>query len=285
MQEILKEMELNTGVFARRAVQEAIAGREQITPALLQTLVYAKQNAEQMVDRANYIAHIYAMYLLAQFRERRAYPLIADFFSIPGEITMDLAGDVVTEDLDRILASVSHGDTSLMQDLVEDGSANEYVRNAALRGMLVLVAQGETPRDEVVAYYQSLFQGRLAREYSYVWDGLVSCCTVLHPAEVMEDIEQAFEDGLIDEWSIRIDDVSEQLTRSRQSVLADLKNDQRLTLIEDTVSEMEWWACFRPPGRHSGARTPGQEKTKVGRNAPCPCGSGRKYKRCCGARH
>ena len=22
---------------------------------------------------------------------------------------------------------------------------------------------------------------------------------------------------------------------------------------------------------------------KVGRNAPCPCGSGKKYKRCCGA--
>jgi SWIM/SEC-C metal-binding protein len=23
-------------------------------------------------------------------------------------------------------------------------------------------------------------------------------------------------------------------------------------------------------------------ETKVGRNAPCPCGSGKKYKRCCG---
>ncbi|WP_343892776.1 SEC-C metal-binding domain-containing protein [Sphingomonas oligophenolica] len=23
--------------------------------------------------------------------------------------------------------------------------------------------------------------------------------------------------------------------------------------------------------------------TKVGRNAPCPCGSGQKFKRCCGA--
>jgi len=23
--------------------------------------------------------------------------------------------------------------------------------------------------------------------------------------------------------------------------------------------------------------------TKVGRNAPCPCGSGRKYKKCCGS--
>jgi preprotein translocase subunit SecA len=25
-----------------------------------------------------------------------------------------------------------------------------------------------------------------------------------------------------------------------------------------------------------------QRKTKVGRNDPCPCGSGRKYKKCCG---
>jgi uncharacterized protein len=31
------------------------------------------------------------------------------------------------------------------------------------------------------------------------------------------------------------------------------------------------------------ARTPAR-RPKVGRNAPCPCGSGRKYKQCCGAR-
>ncbi|PCI07422.1 MAG: hypothetical protein COB77_04715 [Gammaproteobacteria bacterium] len=24
-------------------------------------------------------------------------------------------------------------------------------------------------------------------------------------------------------------------------------------------------------------------KTKIGRNEPCPCGSGKKYKKCCGA--
>jgi hypothetical protein len=29
---------------------------------------------------------------------------------------------------------------------------------------------------------------------------------------------------------------------------------------------------------------PARGKPKVGRNEPCPCGSGRKYKRCCGAR-
>ena len=34
-------------------------------------------------------------------------------------------------------------------------------------------------------------------------------------------------------------------------------------------------------GNRSDA-TPGG-RAKVGRNAPCPCGSGKKYKRCCGA--
>ena len=45
------------------------------------------------------MAHIYAMYLLAQFREPRAYPLIVEFFSIPGDIALDTTGDVATEDL------------------------------------------------------------------------------------------------------------------------------------------------------------------------------------------
>ncbi|NLI11091.1 preprotein translocase subunit SecA [Pelotomaculum propionicicum] len=31
-----------------------------------------------------------------------------------------------------------------------------------------------------------------------------------------------------------------------------------------------------------GARQPVRKESKVGRNAPCPCGSGKKYKKCCG---
>ncbi|MEI9893551.1 MAG: SEC-C metal-binding domain-containing protein [Chthoniobacter sp.] len=29
-------------------------------------------------------------------------------------------------------------------------------------------------------------------------------------------------------------------------------------------------------------RTPVRDASKVGRNDPCPCGSGKKYKNCCG---
>ena len=43
---------------------------------------------------------------------------------------------------------------------------------------------------------------------------------------------------------------------------------------------------FRKHGQSipsSATRTPRQRTPKVGRNDPCPCGSGKKYKRCCGS--
>ena len=41
-----------------------------------------------------------------------------------------------------------------------------------------------------------------------------------------------------------------------------------------------YWLARRAPG-HSPVETAVREAPKVGRNAPCPCGSGRKYKHCC----
>ena len=31
-----------------------------------------------------------------------------------------------------------------------------------------------------------------------------------------------------------------------------------------------------------GPKEPAKAKDKIGRNDPCPCGSGKKYKKCCG---
>jgi len=36
-------------------------------------------------------------------------------------------------------------------------------------------------------------------------------------------------------------------------------------------------------GDDAGPITVRRKEKKVGRNAPCPCGSGKKYKKCCGA--
>ena len=85
VQDILKQLEVNEGTFPREAVVQAIEQREVITPELLRILEDARDNIEHLSE-TGYMAHIYAMYLLAEFREPRAYPLIVQFFSaIPGD--------------------------------------------------------------------------------------------------------------------------------------------------------------------------------------------------------
>jgi uncharacterized protein len=50
-----------------------------------------------------------------------------------------------------------------------------------------------------------------------------------------------------------------------------------------SVATQRLWACFRSGGRsRTPARVPAT-MSKIGRNDPCSCGSGKKYKRCCGS--
>ncbi len=44
----------------------------------------------------DYIRHIIALFLLAHFRDQKAYPVIIKLISHPGEKLVDLTGEVVT---------------------------------------------------------------------------------------------------------------------------------------------------------------------------------------------
>jgi hypothetical protein len=297
--EVLKSLERNTGVFPRKAVEAAMEMRDEITPGLLHILEDTVERADEIVredEDGAYFAHLYAMYLLAQFRETRAYPLVVWFARLEEGLLDALAGEFVTEDLCRVLASVCDGDTGPIEELIEDETLGEYARSAALHSLLVLVAEGDKSRDEVMTYLKALFEGRLERSHSHAWDSLVACATRLHPEEVFEHIAAAFEEDLVDEWFISPRHVESASRREKQLVLEDLRKG-RHTYIENVVDEMGWWACFKQPKRsrrgampaaHTTPRTePAQHfqpnrAVKAKPNAPCPCGSGKKYKKCCG---
>ncbi len=173
LEEILSELENNTGKFLRLALERAIEEQLAITPILLTTLENFSNNPSELLDKNDYILHIYALYLLAQFREPLAYPLIVKSFSAPGDISMDVTADIVTEDLGRIFASVSHGNIEPLKQLISNQQINEYVRSAALEALLVLVAEEVISREKIIEYYAELFSNRGGKEYDYTWTKLV----------------------------------------------------------------------------------------------------------------
>jgi hypothetical protein len=298
--EILNEFEKATGRFARAAVEEAVARREEITPELLRILEETVNRAAQIDAEGDYMAHLYAMFLLAQFRDTRAYPLVVRFASLPGDLLDSLCGDFITEDLGQVLASVCGGDLSGIQSLIENEDVDEWVRGAALSSLVTLVAAGQKSRDEIVNYFAGLFRGKLVRQWSHAWDTLVSYTSDLYPEELLDDIELAYEEGLVDPGYIGFDDVKRDLAAGKDRVLARLADNPHRRLVSDTVAEMGWWACFRED-RQNRAKSTTQASLnsrlntaapssqikratpKTGRNERCPCGSSKKYKKCCGA--
>jgi len=85
----------------------------------------------------------------------------------------------------------------------------------------------------------------------------------------MDEIRWAFANDLVDEQHIDLDWIEERLAQGEDAVLTWLREDHHHHCVDDTIAEMEWWACFDP------------FPDKVGRNDPCPCGSGLKVKHCC----
>lgn len=171
-------------------------------------------------------------------------------------------------------------------------------------------------RDDLINYYQELFEGKLEKAPAPVWDQLVDCCANIQADDLQDLIWDAFDSDLVWEGSISKLDVEEAFAVERQEALDKLKNDARHNLINDVIEEMSWWACFnegnldedelvdqflqntskliseeeveqfrKPQEQYYNDpfyNEPVRTEAKIGRNQPCPCGSGKKYKKCCG---
>ena len=71
-----------------------------------------------------------------------------------------------------------------------------------------------------------------------------------------------------------IDDIREETVRKVLSVVPKVQSTERVQLAKPTATSSD--------GTSSRTVRKNAATAKVGRNDPCPCGSGKKYKRCCG---
>src|SRR5882724_12984533 len=112
--EILSEFKRATGKFPQAAVEAAVERRDEIVPDLLRIL-------DETIARpteADSMAQVFAMFLLAQFREVRAYPLFIRLASLPGDTLEDLLGEIFAGSFSNLLASVCGGEVEGIQSLI-----------------------------------------------------------------------------------------------------------------------------------------------------------------------
>ncbi|MBT3378569.1 MAG: DUF1186 domain-containing protein [Lentisphaerae bacterium] len=236
---------------------------------------------------------VYSLYLCAEMESEPAFERYVAICRLPGPQLRVLTGDILTEHMPMFLARTCAGRVPQLKSLIEDRTVAEYARSMALRTFARLVLhRGELPVSELEVYVLSLLDGGLELETSHVWDTCVSLCCDMCFKKALPLIEDVYTMGLADEGCITLEEVKEDFRAGAKACReAAVKYHCRPPLpAEEAMSVWRrgWGEDHKPDPDEllavlSAAPRPlsHRQGRKIGRNEPCPCGSGKKFKKCC----
>jgi len=301
LNQALQNIQKYNDIFAKDEILCIREHKDEAIPHLLEFLANAIQNhkkAEDWDDDLDYPT--YAMHLLAEFGVREAFPLFIEILELDEKRCDWMLGDTLTEGMSALIASVAEvsdaesNDIARIKSVAENTGLDLFQRTAAVNTFIVLYIHGMYSRDNLIAYFGHLLE-------TYTDDAaflscVASCCEDVAGKELYGRIRGLFEEGRMDRFIIGPKHFAEDIPeKPEEKLLAELKSRSYYWLVTDTIKAMETWACFvkdkaAPPQRpiadyfdYFGQtnNAPAVKSPKVGRNEPCPCGSGQKYKRCC----
>ena len=302
----LKALRNYSGSFPREAIETAINLGESLRPHLLTILVETVAAASPTITDDDWQSFTIAIYLLSKLRAQEAFNSFIDVCSLPEEVTNKLFEDMVSEGLPKYLASTFTGDFAALNKVALNKALDGYVRSAAISTYLLLFKNKLISRNDLILAFKQFFTD-LHKDKSYVvLTSLVCDSVTIHGTELLPEIRNAFAGGYVDESVISLAEAEDALAENPEVTLEAFQEDGLYDLIDDPIAEMEWWSFWREnqPKYEKIAKIPVSheyeppiksttrvvaapavphlnENRDVGRNDPCPCGSGKKYKKCC----
>ena len=221
---------------------------------------------------------VHALLLLGAMADPRALPDI-----LWATRTHDMA-QYTSDSMPEVLAVFGPSAMPDLSALAWDPTAPAYARTAALRAMYLVACDHPSRRDEVVTALTDILRGctepddDLALYTACILEDVATAEAIAAIADaVARDLLYGEFDGVADaivegsgwQWSTFERDPMQHFGPG--GTLDHLRETQRRSADARLLAE----ATARPTATRAAP--------KVGRNDACPCGSGKKYKKCCGA--
>jgi uncharacterized protein len=240
----------------------------------------------------------FLFHLLGEWKETSAYRALARLLSCPGRVVDAAIADGITESVHRVVAAVFDGDPGPIYNIVLDQRADEFVRARMCEALAMLVVQRRLDRGQVASFLRDCWVNLQPRDDCFVWHGWQSAIAMLGLTELKDVVREAFDREVIHPRWLCYRDFAKDLERAISNPTEPWPHgDESFMPFGDTIEELSGWYAFsEEAGRRKTARREGtstdlesiwsHEPVRnpmrgVGRNDPCPCGSGRKYKKCC----
>ena len=209
-------------------------------------------------ERAEVWAPGHAARLLGELRAAEAVePLLP---------LLELDQDWPREDLPEVFGRIGEPAFQPLRRLLFDRGRDQFARVAAANGLMHLARQHRELRGRVIAALVDRLQPSQTREAddATINGFLVSYLVDLHAVQAAPAIRQAYEQERVEVFIIGYDDVTKGLGLPAEPRLA-----RRRPSARSFAARADPLRSLRPPAQ-------------PGRNDPCPCGSGKKYKHCHG---
>jgi hypothetical protein len=313
--DILSEFRHCNRKFPNHAMQKARELRDWIVPNLIEVIrdatVYARfgvPNRDRSVQ--------FAVHLLAEFQAKESLPAIFDSLSLSiDEIWDHLYADGYFESMPGILNRLIGDEPDFYDQKLRDPQVPVALQCCLLRSVRYLVARNVVSEEMYGNWLREYLEIAIETKKTELVTDLV--CDILHVAnpDDITLVRTAYDKELVDEDRMPWEEAEEEINDRKLSIAQMLPDPKRD--FSDAVEEMSSWAWFRqkspslpqkptlPPmidltkgvsdnvlhlssksiypeeQSYEGNMQPRKAVTKIGRNDPCPCGSGKKYKKCC----
>ena len=274
-----------------------------LAPALLAAVEYAATGAE-LSERESALA-FYGLHVLGAARDTRAFPALMRILRLPSEKLDPLLGDGLTMTINRVAIGTFNGAAGELYTLIADKEADEYARLEMLLVLAFLAFEGRAGIDEVKRFLIRFDDERLAPDGDMAWAGWENAIALLGFRDLVPRVQAVWRERRMPEEYSEPKYFFADLKRAETewSNAERFKTMDRLGYIEDIVDELSWIAEPAPRGAEGVEDNEGFDRKDlhaaageldewdgapyinpmrhVGRNDPCPCGSGKKAKRCC----
>lgn len=281
-------------IFPKAAMSAAGQYRETMAPVFVDLINrLASQRIAAMEDR-DVMALIPAFHLLGEWREARAYRPILILLRQPTRTLDHLLGDAVTESAFRVVAGTFDGDLHPLFDAILDRKADVFARSSLMNALVLIAQLHPEHRAAIGAFFRS-FLTRCPEAPEGVLTGWMDAIADLGLEDMTEDVRMLFQQGLIPPDYCDFGHFLEDLRATLGSGGVPGNRRYHQAVITDAINELSRWHCYTDAFfarqreykvRNALRVAPWTEAlsapaAKIGRNDLCPCGSGKKFKKCC----
>jgi hypothetical protein len=278
----------------------ALDNWEAAAPRFIELLNHCANGLDR--TKATKSALFFVIHLLGEKHEAKAFPALCRLLE-SAEDADEILGEAITETLSGVLISTYNGDRDALKRVIESTAADEFVRGAALDAMAYLARTGVLADGEMRAYLLHLRANMQPQAANYAWAAWADSAANLGYGELAGEVEKLIRRGFVPRGVMNMDSFNRQLRRALDDPegLGGFDYD-RAGPFTDTIGTFSTWYGFSEQYRLDQERLAARREEapleevrlgpssdapyinplrNVGRNDPCPCGSGKKFKNCC----